>query len=963
MKKKKSNVNNITIISIIIVLLVLCLSIGWSSFNSSMRVDSVAMVRIKSDIRVTGFNSTTGNNGGTSSNDEYNVNYVTGTVNLPNSNSTVTYKVEITNMELATNTFMGIYSLTGLPSNLEIKSITGYTIKDKICDDNNTSDCVSGAQKTFYITVGYKDNTYDANNTSFGFKIDVNFKNVYDIHYSGFTSPPSSPVTVMDGETPTIIFNNDASNSLNITSGGVTLTAGTNYSYSNRVLTFLTPIRDHLYINNLTQYTITYVLNGGTQANNQVTTYSPGENRAILSPTKSGNIFGGWYLYNDFSGDDIRNTNVLSGDVTLYANWVTQKARIGSTYYDTLQLAIDAVPTDGTETIVELLDNTSEVITIAAGKNVVFDLKNNTLRNNGNSPVITNNGSLKITNGTIASSATQGAINNNSTLVMTGGRIEATGTRQAIYNAGTVTISGDAYLSNVSVERAVVQNLAGGTVNITGGTIVASHFSAVVNNGTLNIGTKDGNVSITTPVIRGDTYGIEATTRFNFYDGKIQGKTAAFNNESLINDIETNYELLHKSETVSGAYYKTVYLGQAPYNVIFDPGNGTVDEPVRQIEAGNVIGPLPTPTQSGYIFDGWYDDDHDGHEVGPNEYINSNITFYAHWIDENDIRVARIGSDEYATLPEAFNAITNSNPTTIVILTDINLEAKESIASSRNITIDLNGHNINYSGGTVFENLGTFAISDSAGGGSITGGKRNGNSYIPAILNKKNATISLSSGSIYSDVSQVFENNGTFYMTGGSISIGDIPQGILNNNAGATLHMSGGTISATIEGSKRQAIYNKGTANISGTAVLISATTDRAVVQNDNSGAVINISGGSITSTSTICERGAVQNINNATVNITGGTIISHSTDNNSGAVQNAGTLVIGTKDGVISASTPDLRGETYGVNNSKTFKFYDGVIKGKTDSINGSVTDFEGSRVDTTEVIGGTTYHKTYLN
>ena len=56
MKKKKSNVNNVTIISFIIVLLVLGISIGWSSFNTSLHLDSMAMVRIKSDIRVTGFN-------------------------------------------------------------------------------------------------------------------------------------------------------------------------------------------------------------------------------------------------------------------------------------------------------------------------------------------------------------------------------------------------------------------------------------------------------------------------------------------------------------------------------------------------------------------------------------------------------------------------------------------------------------------------------------------------------------------------------------------------------------------------------------------------------------------------------------------------------------------------------------------------------------------------------------------
>ena len=194
--------------------------------------------------------------------------------------------------------------------------------------------------------------------------------------------------------------------------------------------------------------------------------------------------------------------------------------------------------------------------------------------------------------------------------------------------------------------------------------------------------------------------------------------------------------------------------------------------------------------------------------------------------------------------------------------------------------------------------------------------------------------------------------------------MGDVVNGILNNNAGATLNMSGGTIIASIPGSKRQAVYNKGTVNISGTAVLTSASLDRATVQNDQNGAKINISGGTITSTNESCQRGAVQNINKATVTITGGTIISNSLNSAAGAVQNDGELIIGTKDGSINSTSPDLRGETYAVNNSRTFRFYDGVLRGLTNSINGSVTEIDpsGSRVDTTENIGGWTYYKTYL-
>ena len=956
MKKKKNNVNHMTIISIIIVLLVLFLTIGWSSFNSSLKIDSMAMVRIVSDVRVTGFNSTVGNNSGTSGGEDYNVDSLSGSISLPNSNSTVTYKVEITNMELATNTYMGIKSLTGLPSNLKIVSMTDYTFKEKICDDNDATDCGSGAQKTFYITIGYQDNnSYDANNTEFGFIIDVEFKKVFDIHYSGFANPPISPITVMDGDTPTITLTG-AGNNIIVSSGGNTLVSGNNYTYSNGVLTFITPVRDHLYISNPTVYTITYILDGGTQANNQVTTYTLNDNQTILSPTKSGSIFGGWYLNSDFTGDDIRNTNQISGNVTLYAYWVNKKARIGSTYYDTLQAAITAAQ-NNVETTVELLDNTSEVISVASSKKIILDLKNNTVSNSGNNPVITNNGLLTISNGTITSSANQGAINNNGTLNMTGGTISATGERQAIYNGGILNISGGTMTSTTN-QRATVQNLAAGNITITGGTINSSGGVGLENNGTLNVGAKGHGVNTQSPSIKGITYGIEAKAAFNYYDGIIGGKTEAIDDETKITELEPNYEL---TRTTSDGY-KEVYLTTSYIIVVFEYDGGVETELTRCVTSGQAIGTLPTTSKAGFVFLGWFDDDNTGNQVDENMIINGATTLYAHW---KRYTVARIGTIEYVTLPEAFDAITDNTPTTIVLLRDVSLTSKQTIPASRNITLDLNGHNADYNDGTIFENFGTFNVIDTVGTGIISGGKLSGTTFIPAVNNKAGATMTLSSGNIYSNASQVFENNGTFYMTGGNISIGDIVQGVLNNNANATLNMSGGSITATIAGSKRQAVYNKGTANISGNAVLTSASTDRATVQNDATGAVINISGGTITSTNTACQRGAVQNVNKATVNITGGTIISKSTNNNSGAVQNAGTLTIGVKDGNISATSPELISAKYGVNSNGTFKFYDGVLKGETNSIKGNIAEMESgsTRNDTTEIIDGVTYYVTYLS
>ena len=181
-------------------------------------------------------------------------------------------------------------------------------------------------------------------------------------------------------------------------------------------------------------------------------------------------------------------------------------------------------------------------------------------------PMFENSGTLLIQNGTIRKSNLQAVINNKGggNLYVTGGNIIVTGTRQAIYNeGGTVTISGTANISSTSTERATVQNHSG-TLNIIGGTIVSSGFSAVVNESgkTLNIGTKDGNISTSSPIIQGADYGISNDGTLKFYDGKIKGITDAFSN--MPNDIETNSQIVNGTEQIDGETYKTAHLEISP---------------------------------------------------------------------------------------------------------------------------------------------------------------------------------------------------------------------------------------------------------------------------------------------------------------------------------------------------------------------------------------------------------------
>ena len=187
----------------------------------------------------------------------------------------------------------------------------------------------------------------------------------------------------------------------------------------------------------------------------------------------------------------------------------------------------------------------------------------NTISNSTAYSVITNTGTIRISNGTIlTNSLTASAINNNSggRLFISGGTVIATGARQAVYNdGGTTTISGTVMLKASSSERATVHNLNKGTINILGGTIISTNQQAVNNaSGTINIGTKDGSINATSPVLQGATYGITNAGTFNFYDGVIRGETGSV--DGTISDIPDNATEVDTEEIINDITYQKKYL-------------------------------------------------------------------------------------------------------------------------------------------------------------------------------------------------------------------------------------------------------------------------------------------------------------------------------------------------------------------------------------------------------------------
>ena len=194
---------NFKITPIVLAIFVILLSVGYSAFQESMNITgSVLDVRVEADIRITGISvdSSTGN--AISTYEEYNVKNISMGVTLPSSNSTVTYKIEVTNFG---NVPMAIASINGLPYNLEYE-IIDYNLKDKICDNNDK--CTLGAKKEFYLKIKNKADQFNSSytthllNLSFEFKpfYTVTYKNINNVHY---------PTSVLEGEDLNVKFDSE----------------------------------------------------------------------------------------------------------------------------------------------------------------------------------------------------------------------------------------------------------------------------------------------------------------------------------------------------------------------------------------------------------------------------------------------------------------------------------------------------------------------------------------------------------------------------------------------------------------------------------------------------------------------------------------------------------------------------------------------------------------------------------
>ena len=309
-KKHSKHKHGLKTLIFAVLCVVIFLTIGYAQYTSQLGIYGInATVRVNKDIRIVGVHLSNATNGGISNYEDYNVSDVLGSVTLPNANSTVTYDVKVLNLG---NVEMGILDILGIPNNL-VYSISNYSLEEPLCDDNNSSKCKLGAEKTLHITISYKENGFDENSITYPLDLAFEFKRIYTITYDGFANTTGLPTVILEDDTKTITFNNTTGVPQEI------LVVGASGSYNSPSLSISDATGN---VTVYKKYLITYVLDNGIQASGQPTHIASCESITLLNPTKDEYNFGGWYDNSDLEGVPISVLANINHDITLYASWI-----------------------------------------------------------------------------------------------------------------------------------------------------------------------------------------------------------------------------------------------------------------------------------------------------------------------------------------------------------------------------------------------------------------------------------------------------------------------------------------------------------------------------------------------------------------------------------------------------------------------------------------------------------------
>ena len=342
-------------------------------------------------------------------------------------------------------------------------------------------------------------------------------------------------------------------------------------------------------------------------ANASVTLYAQYANPSIGSlptPTRSGYAFDGWYTAAN-GGTKITDSTKATANTTVYAHW---KANAYTVSYNV---------NGGTGSIASQTKTHNTNLTLTTAKPTG---KSFTVTYNANGGTVSSSSktvSQSFTNWNTAANGSGTAYNAGATYSANASvTLYAQYANPSIGSLPTPTRSGYAFDGWYTAAN-------GGTkitdsTKVTANTTVYAHWKANaytvsynVNGGTGSIAsqtkTHDTNLTLTTTKPTGKSF----TVTYNANGGTVSSSS------KTVSQSFTNW---NTAANGSG----TAYNAGATYSA-----NASVTLYAQY--ANPSIGSLPTPTRSGYAFDGWYTAANGGTKITDSTKVTANTTVYAHW--------------------------------------------------------------------------------------------------------------------------------------------------------------------------------------------------------------------------------------------------------------------------------------------------------------------------------------------
>lgn len=515
-------------------------------------------------------------------------------------------------------------------------------------------------------------------------------------------------------------------------------------------------------------------------------------------------------------------------------------AQIGDKNYSSLKTAIEAVSDAATE--VKLLNNTTESITIPAGKNITLDLNGKNITSDKESAII-NKGTLTVKGaGNVSASGDSHAAVANFPYAMANlnGGTYSSDKWYVIKNLGAMTIDGDVTIKmdNKDNTASLIDNgWYGNSDNVAGESVSATAGKASLTIKSGNFLGKSGEKSCS--VVKNDDYGTLT----------IEGGTFDSTNNNGTSNAATI--LNWNTATISGGTFKGRYpLSNGAYNNDADKGQLTVTggefigrdtifgickggdgKGAVTISGGTFTAPKFAPDGSdgsdnitntgGYtiaINGGTFSTDVSAYIADENLKVKQNS--FGKYVIKNKETV-QMGEETYSTIKEALDKV-QENAATIKLLN--NTTESITIPEGKNITLDLNGYTLTNEenesrdkddklikvGKHTIENYGTLTITDSS---TAKTGKVDNVSHGKATLfNADIATAVLNGGKFMrSQETGIDQDN-----SGGNSWYTIANQGTLTINSGVTVENKGYFSSNIVTGNynnKSTAVTSKLTIN------------------------------------------------------------------------------------------------------------------------------------------------------